>query len=307
MTRTTAATLFLTRRNAWVVSPGDTSRALLEQQWDGVDVSAVFQQIVQNLSITHLTVILGHDMSYVFVLPPGTPADDAGIWASISEQIPVDVSEKSNAVWRTIADPAGSSAVALQVLAISPAHLMAIGVAVQQTGIHLQSVTGIGILLGAYATASTPQIIVWESLERLAVTAASGAVYGITTLPPSVHADFIAQLRSLAQSLWGISPSAILTDERAAPETVEQIPKEFTVKRLIMDPFSYDPMKVSDPWKNVLVLPKLTQKKPLKPEKPDKPAKPSSPRRHPSTLVIIGSIVIVLLMIALWLLFNFRY
>lgn len=307
MTNTTASTLYLTRRSAWLVSPVDTSRALLEQQWDGADVSPIFQQMTQTLGITHLTVVLGHDMSYVFMVPQVASALDDDIWVRLQDHLPIDVSEKSNAAWRSVADPTGSSAPMLQVLAVAPVHLHAISTAAVKTSVHVQAVTGISILLGAYATASVPQLLIWESLERLAVTAASGAVYGVTTLPSPIQTTFLQQQRSVSQSLWGIAPSAIIIDERTAPETVEQVPKEFTVQRLIMDPFRFDPTKVSDPWKNVLVLPKLTQKKPVKPEKPDKPAKSGTPRKHPSTLIIIGSFVIVLLLIALWFIFNFRY
>ena len=88
---------------------------------------------------------------------------------------------------------------------------------------------------------------------------------------------------------------------------MEQVPKEFTIRRLTMDPFRFDSTRLSDPWKKVLMLPKHAPKKPIQIEAPQGADKAHSGRKHPSSLVIIGSFVIVVLLIALWFIFNFRY
>lgn len=300
-------TLYLTKRNLWVVSPADTSRALFEQQWDGVDCTRVFEQLVQNFGITHLTIILGHDMSYVLIIPQVASAHEDDIWNRIQEHVPVDVSGRSNAAWRAIADPGGSSATLLQVLAADRVYLETIAAAALKTGIHIQAVTGIGIVLGGYASASTAQLLLWESLERLAVTAVMGNVYGVTVLLPSLNSSFFLNHRSFAQSVWQITPTSVLMDGRTAPENLTQVPKEFTVRQLTIDPFLYDPARAADPWKTVVVLPKFTQKKPVLSESLAKRDAPPNGSRHPSMLIIIGSLVIVLLLIALWFVFNFRY
>lgn len=300
-------TLYLTKRNLWVVSPLDTSRALFEQQWDGADCTRVFEQLVQHFGITHLTVILGHDISYVLIIPQVASAHEDDIWSRIQEHVPVDVSDRSNAAWRTIADPGGSSATLLQVLAVDRAYLATITAASIKTGIHIQAVTGIGIVLGGYASSSTGQLLLWESLERLAVTAVMGNVYGVTALPQSLNASFYLNHRSYAQSVWQITLASVLMDGRTAPENLTQIPKEFTVSQLTIDPFLYDPTRTADPWKTVVVLPKFIQKKQVSPVAPVKTNSTPTGSKHPSMLIIIGSFVIVLLLIALWFVFNFRY
>lgn len=238
--------LYVTRKHIWLGDYSGPKPKIAHLEWDGTNAVAAFTAIKRAVTTPSLRIVLGNDLSYVvcFEIEQAAP-DRASVFEAAKEEIPEDISDASFD-WKIVGKHKTEGFPIIQATAISAKILALLSMAGKETGIAIESMTPVPIVLAQMTRYLPPShMILWSQYESLAVVASQGIVYGVRDISTETVPK-ITELSSYIMTKFGFRIAHYYMDwsevfEKSVDMTAfsKQVLVNADASRYTMDPMKF--------------------------------------------------------------------
>lgn len=257
--------IYITKNKIWAGNIFRPPINLLELEWDGIDPSSSFVQIKKDLHAGSVRIILGNDISYVFVLlitQKETTREQ--ILEKARTLIPEDLSDH-DFDWKITGNLPPDNINIVQVVATSPDVLNNISYAAKINKFNIESIdVASQVLAASLKSLATPQLILWsQDQEKLSIIAYKGNVFFAENLKEDKN-EKIIDLIPFAKNNFQLEMKNIVKSWKG--EDVPAVPPNLEISEVALNPFMLSAQKEISHGKDedVLEIKPLENPRPIK-------------------------------------------
>jgi len=193
-------TIYITNEKVWV------GGSVFD--WDGQNLEKVLVEAKKQAKVSDARVVLGNDLSFVTAIKAGDMLiNRESVLKLVRSWMPFSI-DNDCFDWKEI--EIGPKERWLQVIAVEKEFLENLSLAVKKSGVGVEMVTAIGVMLGQKTVGrEAPAVVKWSDKENLSVL----AVNGLVDLVASDISD--EDMMAYAKQKWGlaVNPEEIILKE----------------------------------------------------------------------------------------------
>jgi|GEM_PF-3223952 hypothetical protein len=202
--------IYITKNKVWV---GE-----IFFEWDGQDLDRVLIEVKKQVKISEARVVLGNDLSIVVAIRAGDVLiNRENVLNLVRSWMPFPI-DNDCFDWKEM--EIAYKEKWLQVIAVEKEFLEKLSLAVKKSGVRVEMVTAIGVVLGAKTQGrESPVVVKWDDKEKLSVLAVNGLVDQVTS---DINDE---DMMTYAKQKWGLAVN---------PEEIVFKGREFDLIRSVM-------------------------------------------------------------------------